>query len=158
MNICMCARNHIYALARMGPGSIVGQASLLDRQPRLATVRAISQCVAMELERDTFEQLMRLGNPFAIRFQHDMAVAGAKQLRLTTRRILILRGLEPVNDTRAPRTAPRAGQRREASATEVLEDAMRETNLDLKAVDAVEVVEPVGQMSAHEKRKRRLGH
>jgi len=148
----------VFALARLGPGSIVGQAGLLERQPRMATMRAISRCVVMRLDRDTFEQLMRLGKPFAVRFQHDMAVAGAQQLRLTTRRLLILRGLAPANEVKNPAPARRRESRaRVETADQVLEAAMRQSNLDLSELDAVEIVELPGQLTQRERRKRRTG-
>ena len=43
-------------LAELGPGEVVGEMGLLDREPRTATVTAVKDTEALELDADTLEQ------------------------------------------------------------------------------------------------------
>lgn len=74
-------------LARLGPGSLVGQLALLDRAPRSATVKAAEDTIALEVRADAFVNLVRAHSPVALRFQHQVALAGVRQLRVATRRL-----------------------------------------------------------------------
>jgi len=62
-------------------GCLLGQLALVDPGPRSATLLARTPVVALELGRDTFEQLLGQHSPFAVRFQDMLAVAGIRQLR-----------------------------------------------------------------------------
>lgn len=91
-------------IATMPAGSLLGQVALVDRSPRTATVRARTEVVVLELSRDVFERLLSAQSPLALRFQEQIAVAGARQLRNSTEalaRILeatgAARGLAPVD-------------------------------------------------------------
>ncbi|MBS2020115.1 MAG: cyclic nucleotide-binding domain-containing protein [Deltaproteobacteria bacterium] len=75
------------ALAQLGPGALVGQLALLDRAPRSATVVAARDTAALELRADAFVNLVRASSPIALRFQHQVALAGVRQLRLATRKL-----------------------------------------------------------------------
>ncbi len=79
-------------LASLGPGTLVGQMSLVDSSPRSASIRAIDEVVALELGRDIFERLVRSATPFALRFQRQIALAGIRQLRLANGRLAGLLG------------------------------------------------------------------
>lgn len=91
-------------IATMPAGSLLGQVALVDRSPRTATVRARTEVVVLELSRDVFERLLSAESPLALRFQEQIAAAGARQLRNSTEalaRILeatgAARGLAPVD-------------------------------------------------------------
>lgn len=75
-------------IAIQGAGAIVGQMSLVERRPRTATVRAMSEVTTLEFSRDVFDALLAASSPFAIRFQEQIAVAGIRQLRGATERLL----------------------------------------------------------------------
>ncbi len=71
-------------VAVMPTGSLLGQVALVDRSPRTATVRARTDVALLELGRDVFETLLRAQSPLALRFQEQIAIAGARQLRHST--------------------------------------------------------------------------
>jgi CRP/FNR family cyclic AMP-dependent transcriptional regulator len=79
-------------LATLGPGTLLGQMSLVDSSPRSASVRAIDEVVALEIGRDIFERLVRSATPFALRFQRQIALAGIRQLRMANSRLTGLLG------------------------------------------------------------------
>jgi CRP/FNR family transcriptional regulator, cyclic AMP receptor protein len=66
---------------------LLGQMALVDPSPRSATLRARNRVVALELSRDTFEQLLGENTPFAMQFQDTLAVTGIRQLREATDRL-----------------------------------------------------------------------
>jgi CRP-like cAMP-binding protein len=66
--------------------------ALVDSSPRAASVRAQTRVVVLELGRDVFERLVRSANPFALRFQRQIALAGIRQLRLANARLAGLLG------------------------------------------------------------------
>lgn len=66
---------------------LLGQMALVDPSPRSATLRARHRVVALELSRDTFEQLLGENSPFAMQFQDTLAVTGIRQLREATDRL-----------------------------------------------------------------------
>ncbi len=75
-------------IAIQGAGAIVGQMALVERLPRTATVCATTEVTALEFNRDVFDALLEASSPFAIRFQEQIAVAGIRQLRNATERLL----------------------------------------------------------------------
>lgn len=89
-------------IATVPAGSLLGQVALVDRSPRTATVRARTEVAVLELDRDVFERLLSAQSPLALRFQEQIAVAGARQLRNTTE--ALARILEATNAT--PGLAP----------------------------------------------------
>ncbi len=95
-------------LATLGPGSLVGQMSLVDSSPRSASVRAVDEVVALEVGRDVFERLVRAASPFALRFQRQIALAGIRQLRLANARLTGLLGRGEALEKDAP---PAEGER-----------------------------------------------
>lgn len=74
-------------LATLAPGSLVGQLALLDRAPRNATLTATVETAALEVRADAFTNLVRASSPIALRFQHQVALAGVRQLRAATKRL-----------------------------------------------------------------------
>jgi CRP-like cAMP-binding protein len=92
-------------IAVLPEGTLLGQVALVDRSPRTATVRARTQVAVLELDRDVFESLLHAHSPLALRFQEQIAIAGARQLRNSTEalaRILeatnAAPGLNPVDE------------------------------------------------------------
>jgi CRP-like cAMP-binding protein len=81
--------------------------ALVDSSPRSASVRAQTRVVALELGRDVFERLVKSANPFALRFQRQIALAGIRQLRLANARLTGLLGrgekLEEPTESAEPR-------------------------------------------------------
>jgi CRP-like cAMP-binding protein len=47
------------SLARLGPGDVVGELSLIDGQPRSATVTALSDMEVLELDRRDLQKVMK---------------------------------------------------------------------------------------------------
>jgi len=69
-------------LSRLGPGSIFGQVSLIDRGPRSATCMAMEKSVLLKLKRNAFDALFHTGHPTAYKFQDLVARIMTQQLRL----------------------------------------------------------------------------
>jgi small-conductance mechanosensitive channel/CRP-like cAMP-binding protein len=73
-------------LARLGPGQCFGEMGLLTGEPRSATVRAVTLCDIVVIDRESFHQVLgahpevvdRLGNLLAVR-QEEISVARAAE-------------------------------------------------------------------------------
>lgn len=136
------------SVSTLGPGAIAGQIALVHRVPRTATLRARVDTVALEFSRDTFERLLGASSPLALRFQRQIAVAGIRQLRSTLKRVATVMGEheppQPGSSARpqpAPSTRPRADARISTiDALNYIQDAARDWDVSLEALDAVEVV------------------
>ena len=81
--------NHVL-LDTLGPGGIFGELSLLDGGPRSATVRAISECSLLALNREAFHAFLRERPDAAIDI---LQVLGARQRTSTA----TIRGLKNPN-------------------------------------------------------------
>jgi CRP/FNR family transcriptional regulator, cyclic AMP receptor protein len=79
-------------LATLRAGSLVGQLALIDRAPRSASVVASQPTYALELGRETFDRMLQAHSAMALRFQEQVAIAGARQLRSATARLVALMG------------------------------------------------------------------
>jgi CRP/FNR family cyclic AMP-dependent transcriptional regulator len=77
-------------LDTLGPGGIFGELSLLDGGPRSATVRAVSDCVLLALERDAFHAFLRQRPDVAI---DVLQILGARQRASTA----AIRGMKNPN-------------------------------------------------------------
>jgi cAMP-dependent protein kinase regulator len=77
-------------LSTLKAGALVGQLALVDRAPRSASVVANVQTHALELGRDVFDKLMQAQSALALRFQEQVAIAGIRQLRSATSRLVAL--------------------------------------------------------------------
>jgi CRP-like cAMP-binding protein len=75
-------------LTQLAPGAIVGQIALVDRGPRSASIRARTTCLTLELGREKFEELLSSHTPLALKFHENIAVAGIRQLRAATERLM----------------------------------------------------------------------
>ncbi|HIA00996.1 MAG TPA: cyclic nucleotide-binding domain-containing protein [Myxococcales bacterium] len=160
-------------LARLEKGAMVGQMSLVDGAPRSATVRAVDECVVLELERVVFERLLQASNPVAMQFQDQIAVAGIRQLRMANQRLASLlaskqakpRPRRPQNTTL---TQPK-GERDYVTTTPVNEElddngvalaymhtALKEWGMSMHELDQVEVGQPIGMITQQELKARKL--
>lgn len=74
-------------VATLKPGALLGQIALVDRAPRSASVRARTDATVLELGRDDFDRLLSAHSPLALRFQEQIAAAGARQLRAATEQL-----------------------------------------------------------------------
>jgi CRP-like cAMP-binding protein len=74
-------------LATMRPGSLVGQSALVPGSVRSASLRAKTKAVTLEIRRRSFQNLLKATQPFALRLQEQLAVAGIRKLRATTARL-----------------------------------------------------------------------
>jgi CRP-like cAMP-binding protein len=77
-------------LATMRPGSLVGQSALVTGSLRSASLRAKTKAVTLEIRRRTFQNLLKATQPFALRMQEQIAVAGIRKLRATTARLAMV--------------------------------------------------------------------
>ncbi len=137
------------SLATLRAGSIVGQMALVDRSPRSATVRAGSYTVALELNREVFERLLAAHSPLALRFQHQIAVAGVRQLRMATSKLAGILNARP-----AP-AAPEPDPVRKRETLLTVQAALSEWEMSLEELDKVHVSVPRGQIGATEAKGRR---
>ena len=103
-------RGQDQVLARLGEGSVVGQMALVDRAPRSATLRCAEETVALQLQRENFEQLLAARSPVAVRFQEHIARAGIQQLRMANGRLSTVLAADA-----PPLTAPPPRPRRPSS-------------------------------------------
>ncbi len=86
-------------LASLKVGALVGQLALIDHAPRSASVVACAPTYALELGHEMFDRLLLSHSPMALRFQEQIAIAGVRQLRAATARLVSL--MEQRNDADA---------------------------------------------------------
>ncbi len=79
-------------ITRLSAGSIAGQLSLVEHMhaPHSATLRAMTEVTALELQRDVFDMLLNASSPLAYHFQIEIAIATGRQLRDANRRLAAL--------------------------------------------------------------------
>jgi CRP-like cAMP-binding protein len=135
-------------LATLGPGAMVGQMALVDRAPRSASVRARKDVLALELSREVFERLLSAQSPFALRFQHQIAVAGVRQLRTALDRLALLASRRPAQPDVVDENA---------LALAAVQAATDDWDITLDDMENAVVVVPDGQMSQAELAMRRRG-
>ncbi len=135
-------------LATLGPGAMVGQMALVDRAPRSASVRARTPTVALELSREVFERLLGAQSPFALRFQHQIAVAGIRQLRTALDRLGLLS---------SRRASPAESADEGALALACVQAATEDWDISLEDMENAVIVIPDGQMTGAELAMRRRG-
>jgi len=146
-------------LATLGAGTFVGQMALVDHAPRSATVTAREPTVVLEFAREPFERLLAARSPLALRFQEQIAIAGIRQLRQATARLVDALDQERARDSTqlgASTPSSRGGAGGSgADRDEVLryiQAAANEWELDL---EKIEVVRAEGEVSAAEAAARR---
>ncbi len=105
-------------LATLDKGTLVGQMALVDRSPRSATIKAAGETVVLELKREAFQLLLEAASMIAVRFQHQIAVAGIRQLRSANDRLAsVLSG--PSGSSAGPAKGPAPPHARAAQAAAV---------------------------------------
>ncbi len=67
-------------VARLGPGEVFGELALLDPGPRSATVRSMTEVVAIRIEREALEKVITTDPRIALRMLQVLA----RRLRVTT--------------------------------------------------------------------------
>jgi CRP-like cAMP-binding protein len=77
-------------LATMRPGSLVGQSALVTGSIRTASLRAKTKAVTLEIRRRSFQNLLKATQPFAMRMQEQITLAGIRKLRATTARLAMV--------------------------------------------------------------------
>jgi len=75
-------------LARLGPGAIVGEVSLIDGKRRSASCRAVAPSVVLRCGRTDFDDLFRSSSPLAFRFVERVAIDLDLRLRETNTRFM----------------------------------------------------------------------
>ena len=71
-------------LATSGPGEVLGEISMLDSRPPLATVTAESECRVLRIPRVRLDEKLKRDAPFAARFFRTLAVFLAQRMRQRT--------------------------------------------------------------------------
>lgn len=140
-------------LATLREGTFVGQMALVDHAPRSATVTASgpTATIVLEFERDTFERLLATRSPLALQFQEQIAVAGIRQLRQATARLVDISGGDSASSTKAPAIGTPASQGRD-DVLRYIQAAANEWDIDL---DTIQFVHGEGEVSAAEAAARR---
>jgi CRP-like cAMP-binding protein len=77
-------------LATMRPGSMVGQGALVSGNLRSASLRAKTKAMTLEIRRRSFQNLLKVTQPVALRMQEQITVAGIRKLRATTARLAMV--------------------------------------------------------------------
>ncbi|HAN30537.1 MAG TPA: hypothetical protein DCQ06_02975 [Myxococcales bacterium] len=119
-------------LATLEAGAIVGQMALVDKSNRSATLIAATPTIALELTRDVFERLLEAHSRLGLRFQHQIAVAGIRQLRVATAKLAEVLEVE-VEESPSDADIMENPQRRGALLT--VQTALSEWDMDLEKVD-----------------------
>jgi CRP-like cAMP-binding protein len=165
---------HERVLATLSMGATVGQMALVDRSPRSATVKALDDCVVLELQRKVFDRLLEANSSVAMRFQDQIAVAGIRQLRMANERLSdLLKKAASAPKTPQPRASKKQGQKsiierydapatpqdddmdHETVALAYMQTALKEWGMTMEEIDQVRVKHPAGVMSAAEIKARR---
>jgi CRP-like cAMP-binding protein len=68
-------------VARVGPGEVLGELSLVDGQPRSADVVAISKISGYRIDRAEFERMRKALDPAAFKMLRRMAITVSDRLR-----------------------------------------------------------------------------
>ena len=55
--------NLVQKIGTRGPGSIIGEMALVDKKPRTASIRAIDECVLLEITQDDFDTRLENSDP-----------------------------------------------------------------------------------------------
>ena len=70
-------------VASLYSGEILGEISMIDRQPPSATVTAVRESCVLKIQRRTLERRLETDTPFAARFYRAVALFLADRLRTT---------------------------------------------------------------------------
>ncbi len=78
------------AIARLGPGDVLGEMSLLLELPRTATVRALSELKVFVMDRQAFLEMVELSDPSVLKLGLELSRVLAKRLTLLNDKVLEL--------------------------------------------------------------------
>jgi len=77
-------------IARLGPGDVLGEMSLLLDLPRTATVRALSELKVFAMDRAAFRELVNLSDPAVLRLGLELSRVLAGRLTKLNDKVLQL--------------------------------------------------------------------
>jgi CRP-like cAMP-binding protein len=78
------------AIARLGPGDVLGEMSLLLELPRTATVRALSDLKVFAMDRQAFLEMVELSDPSVLKLGLELSRVLAKRLTQLNDKVLEL--------------------------------------------------------------------
>ena len=78
------------AIARLGPGDVLGEMSLLLELPRTATVRALSELKVFAMDRQAFLEMVELSDPSVLKLGLELSRVLAGRLTVLNDRVLEL--------------------------------------------------------------------
>jgi len=104
------------ALARLGPGSVLGEMALLDQGIVSATVIAQTEIRARFMERDDFRALIAQRDGAIVKLQHAVTLIVAHKLRALYGKLLACDAPEDLPAGEEPGGDPLAGMPRKSSA------------------------------------------
>jgi len=78
------------AIARLGPGDMLGEMTLLLDLPRVATVRALSDVKVFAMDRAAFEEMVTASEPAVLRLGLELSRGLARRLTLLNDTVLEL--------------------------------------------------------------------
>jgi len=91
-------------VASLGPGQVIGEMSLIDAQPRSATVTAKTDVVAFKIERAALIRMRARKDPAGFKLQLALAEQLCERIRAVNTHVTELLAGPPVE--RAPRARP----------------------------------------------------
>ena len=100
------------SVARLGPGSLLGEMALFERGTATATVAAANNVDGWFVERDDFRALVAQRDPAALTLQHTLTLILSAKLRALNARVLEVPSPEDRPAAKAPETDPLAGAKR----------------------------------------------
>ena len=84
---CVVTAHAAGEIARLGAGEIVGEMSFLDSAPPSATVTAVSDGLALFLDKETLARKLEADADFGCRFYRALAIFLADRMRRAMRRM-----------------------------------------------------------------------
>jgi CRP-like cAMP-binding protein len=90
LDVSVKVRGQPQLLAQLGPGSLVGQASLIDAGPRASSCSVREDAVLAEVERDACERLLGGRSPIALKLLAALNRGLVDALRDADRRLMRL--------------------------------------------------------------------
>jgi len=112
----------VLEIARLGPGTTVGELALVDPAPRGLRVRSLEPCKLWRVDGERFQALRRQGNPTAYRIVRNVAMMMCDRLRSNN---LLLEHERVTQRTAMIAEVTRAAGPAQASSTAGLWSALR---------------------------------
>jgi CRP-like cAMP-binding protein len=86
-----------HLLAKLGPGAVLGEMSLITSDARSATGRALAEAVVLQLPLTEFRALLNSGSTAALKITHAIAEVLARRLAAMNSLVLGLTAAKPVS-------------------------------------------------------------